>query len=283
MTSPLAQEIGLGNNILHRVLQKGFPVPEMAMVVNPPMQGLPGGISEALAKCKLELADDPSVRCAVQLAPHDFPSTLAPTAFYEEHLVDVPILSSRAIRLRPAHVPSDSQLRHDLNSLKLDFGLMPQERLTATVSGNTYTVLSAPAPAPSAPVGKWVVKIERDRFGSSNHEEAALAASLARRLLGAGTKPKNLAIFSPFANQLHKIAELLGQEGNGVAFRTPYNICGEQWGTAIISCAADSLVNTDSDLASPRLFYTLFRSCIKDLHLVAHRNLISHHPFLRHL
>ena len=287
MISPLAQEIGLGNNLLHRVLQKGFPVPEMAVVVNPPMQGLPDGISEALAKCKLELAHDPAVRCAVQLAPHDFPSTLAPAELcYEDHLVDVPSLPSREIRLRPERAPSDGQLRDDLKSLNLNLALMPQERLTATVSGNVYTVLSAPAPTASAPAEKWRVKIKRtkgDCFASTNHEEAAMVVSLARRLLGAGAKSKNLAIFSPFASQLQKIAELLGQEGSGIAFRTPYNICGEQWGTAIISCAADSLVNSDPDLASPRLFYTMFRSCIKELHLVGHRNFISHHPFLRHI
>ena len=287
MTSPQALESGLGNNLLHRVLQKGFPIPNRAAVVKPPKQKLPSGISAALAKCKLELVHEPEDRCCVRLEPHDFPAEKPSAAYcYEDHIVEAPNLPPREIRVRPEGAPSDIQLQEDLKSLRLNLALMPQERLAAPASGNGYTVLSPPAPTARALLGKWLVKVERSNGGRSaatNNEEAALAAARARGFLSAGTKPKNLAIFSPFASQLQKIAESLGEAGRGVAFRTPYNICGEQWGTTIISCAADSLVDTDQDLANPRLFYTMFRACIKELHLVAHRNFINNHPFLRHI
>jgi hypothetical protein len=286
MTSPLAQGIGLGNSLIQRVLQKGFPIPNMAVVVNTPKQSLPAGISRALAKCKLELAVEPTERCAVKLEPHDFRPEVVPAVFhYVDHFVDVPNSPSREIRVRPEGVPSDEHLRDDLKSFQLNLALMPQDRLTATVSGNIYTVLNPPAPTVRALPGTWLVRVERSNGlpTATNNEEAAMAVELARRFLSAGMKPKNLVILSPFASQLQKIAESLGEVGKGVAFRTPYNICGEQWGTAIISCAVDSLVDSDQDLANPRLFYTMFRACITNVHVFGHREFINNHPLLRNI
>jgi hypothetical protein len=287
MASPFAIETGLGNNLLHRVLQKGFPIPRTGVMVKPPKQKLPSGISNALTRCKLEGVGEPEDRCTVRLECHDFPAQISPTAhYYEEHLVDARNQPSREIRVRPESAPSDIQLLEDLKGLELNLARMPQDRLMAPVSGNVYTVLSAPSPTVHASPGTWVVKMERNNSSGSavtNDEEATRAAAQARQFLTAGTKPKNLVICSPFASQLQKIAGLLGEAGRGVTFRTPFNICGEQWGTLIISCAADSLVNYDPDLADPRLFYTMFRACTNQLHLLGHRNFVNNHPFLRYI
>lgn len=287
MTSALAIESGLGNNLLHRVAQKGFPIPETAVMVKSSGQKLPSGLLGALAKCKLETVCEPDERCKLNLELHDVPAEMtAAVCYYEDHLVEVPNLQPREIRVRSVGAPSGMQIREDIKRLQLNLALMPQERLAAPVSGNVYIVLSTPAPTGRASDGKWLVKVERGNAHgpvTTNSKEAELAATKAGDILKAGTKPKNLVIFSPFASQLQKIADLLGEAGKGVAFRTPYNICGEHWGTGVISCGVDSLVNCDQDVADPRLFYTMIRACINNMYMFGHENFVRNHPLLRNL
>jgi hypothetical protein len=285
MTSALAIESGLGNNLLHRVAQKGFPTPETAVMVKQTGQKLPAGVSEALVKCKMETICEPDEKCTLNFKLHDFPSEITSAeSYFENHLVENPSLNSREIRVRPEGAPSELQIREDIKGLDLNLALLPQARLLAPVSGNVYIVLTPPTPTPSAPTGKCLVKVERNITHSSsiiNINEASLVADKVRQITNDGTKLKNIAIISPFADQLSKISEILGSEGKGLTYRTPYNICGEQWGTCIISCCADSLLTCEQDVGDPRFFYTMFRACINNLYLFGHQKFVSNHPFLR--
>ena len=287
MTSALAIESGLGNNLLHRVAQKGFPAPENAVMVKRSGQKLQFGVSGTLVKCKMETICDPDERCNLNFELHDFPSeTTAAESYYEDHLVENPNSTAKEIRVRPEGAPSEIQIQEDIKGLELNLGLLPQARLTAPVSGNIYIVLTTPTPTCSAPTGKWLVKVERTKTHASsslNIDEAKLVANKVRQITNDGTKLKNIAIISPFADQLSKISEILGSEGKGLTYRTPYNICGEQWGTCIISCCADSLLTCEQDVGDPRFFYTMFRACINNVYLFGHRNFVSNHPFLRNI
>jgi len=287
MKSALAIESGLGYNLLHRVAQKGFPAPKNAVMVKQSGQKVPAGLSATLAKCKMETICEPDEKCTLHFNLHNSSAKdSSAESNYENHLVENPSLNSREIRVRPEGAPSELQIREDIKGLGLNLGLLPHARLLAPVSGNVYIVLTPPVPTPNAPTGKWVVKVERAiRHSSSivNINEAKLVAEKVSQIINDGTKLKNIAIISPFADQLSKISEILGSTGKGLTYRTPYNICGEQWGTCIISCCADSLLTCEQDVGDPRFFYTMFRACINNLYLFGHKSFVNNHPFLRNI
>lgn len=285
-------QIGLGNNVLRRVLTGGFPVDSeaSAILVRPRGQTISLDLLPALQACRMELPDSAEPGPSVSLLVHELASCMVSSQ--REDVIVVPTgggsnptwkLGLQALQRVARH-----DLQADLAGLALNPGLVSEQITRSFASGNEYkvtqpsTMLSA---ADAQGLGPWRIEVTMpaDAIQVTNQGEAETVAGVVRRLRDQGIGHGSIAVMSPSAAQLRTIAGILGADARGISFRTPYGVRSSTWEHVLISCAADSLADLPISYADPSAMYTMLRTAIASATVVAHRSLREDHPFLRHL
>lgn len=295
MDSSSAIQLGLDNNVMHRVFFRGFPssTNSKPVAVKHDNQHVASEIINSLEPCKLVMPVKPKTEVEFSLQCHEFKATVAQKIpvteeFYIENKDD----RTRTLTIKADDFYSESEIQRDLENLPLFISLNPGNALTSPLSGNRYRVVKPPQIVGPDEFNyekfrkKWIVEVIREINNAKmswNKEEAMLVAEIVKDLLSKGVKHKNVAVLSPFIEQLNNIGIHLGNDAGNIALRTPYSISGCSWGTVIISCVLDSLIDCPQDVINPRMFYTMIRAGSARVIVVGNKSFIENHPFLRNI
>ena len=279
-----AKLLGLGDNLVSRVFDRGFPKVDGKMhpkIVLPIDQPISLGLKKALERCRMVSTDSGRVGKQVNIIPSNDESqgsTLSPLYFLEiEPSVNVP---PKKVELKINEFITLEDYQKDLEELKdkIKFTLVGGEKLTTLTSGRTYEVMGAPINR-NEEVNNWLIKLSID-FESQyfSKDEALQVVEKFRQLKKQGIEPKDIAIMSTSQKQLTMIAEECSGELSGVSLRTPYGIKGECWDYVIITCATKNAFSIQS-----RELYTMLRASRFEVYLICDSNLLNNHPFIRNM
>jgi hypothetical protein len=286
----LSREMGLGENVLHRALTRGFPSSpdSVPVVVLRSGQGVLPDILAGLGSCRMEVPLNPRPSGELRFVTHTGPAAL-PQASSRQYELTVAVPGGRPseVSLRAENEYPRREVEQDIAGLRLGVSLVHGAILPSPVSGNMYRVVEPPRPLAGMggrrTAGEWVVQVEvpfSQLDSLHNEEEAGIVVGAARRAAGT-TAGAPVAILSPFSGQLDRIAHLLGQEAMGFAFRTPHGIGSARWHTVIVSCVATTLAGVPAEIADPRLFYTMLRAARASVTVVGHEGFLRNHPLFR--
>ncbi|MGV8118912.1 MAG: AAA domain-containing protein [Candidatus Xenobiia bacterium LiM19] len=293
MDSPSAIQLGLDNNVMQRVTYRGFPSTENSkpLMIQSENQLIASEILRAMESCRLVLPEKPKSEVEFSIIEHEFVATKArQIQEIEEFYIYKKDDKTRTMALQAESYYSEYEIQNDLESLELLTSLMPGNLLISPLTGNRYTVIKSPQIVSPNELDddkfktKWIIEVIRGINNiklSWNENEAKLIADKVRDLLGKGVKQKNIAILSPFIEQLNHISSYLCKDGDGIALRTPYSISGLSWSNVIISCVLDTLIDCPQDIINPRMIYTMIRSGSTRIVIMGHKKFLANHPFLR--
>ncbi len=280
--------LGLGDNLMTRVFNRGFPKIEGRLeprIVQYEDQQIDLRLNQGLNYCRMIQAHRTVIESIIQLIPCE----LGGGQTIQDQLIhscshQIPDVQRKELQLKMTSPCSPSEIEKDLreflNLKKIVPGLVGEHSLLAPTSGREYIVKTAPITINPADEGTgWVFKFygQGEAFACNEQETSKIIAHI-KELLEKGVKAKNLAIMSTNLAQLIFITERLDKEMKGVALRTPYGISGESWGHVVVSCSTQS-----ASEISPSELYTMIRASHGKTYIFGNRKFFKNHPLLREL
>ena len=276
--------LGLGDNLMARVYNRGFPKIEGRLeprIVQYEDQQIDLQLNQGLDSCRMIQSPCAVEESMIQLIPCE----LGEESIFQAKLIHsctrkMPDTQRKELRLRMASPCSPHEIENDLREIlnlgEIVPGLVGDHSLLAPTSGREYVVERAPT-NPSYEGTDWVFKFYgQDEVTTCNNQEASEIIAKIQKLLEKGVKRKNLAILSTNTAQLGLIAKQFGDELKGTALRTPYGICGESWGHVVVSCSKQSAGGI-----SPSELYTMIRASHDKIYIFGTKEFFKNHPLLR--
>lgn len=278
--------LGLGDNLMARVYNRGFPKIEGRLeprIVQYEDQQIDLQLNRGLDSCRMIQSPCAVEESRIQLIPCE----LGEEPIIQAKLIHsctrkIPDAQRKELRLKMASPCSPNEIENDLREFlnlgKIVPGLVGGHSLLAPTSGREYVVETAPI-NPSDEGKDWVFKFYgQGKATACNDQEASKIIAKIKKLLANGVKGKNLAVMSTNTAQLGLIAKQFGDELKGGALRTPYGICGESWGHVVVSCSTQS-----AGEISPSELYTMIRASHDKTYIFGTAAFFKNHPLLRNL
>lgn len=279
-------QLGLGDNLMTRVYNRGFPEVEgklEARIVLTDDQEIDHQLNHGLDSCRMIKAKRTDESSKIQLiACESEGGTIAENQLIHSCAREIPEGRRMELKFETTVQCSPGEIEQDLSELiniaAIKNTLCSGQSLLVPTSGREYKIKTAPA-IPSDEGQGWVFKFYGQRASSRvSDQETVAVVTKAMELHEDGVQMKNMAIMSTSHAQLNSIAQQLGDDLKGVNLRTPYGISGEIWGHVIVSCAAQTAQDIDV-----RQLYTMIRAARDKTYIVGTPSLFQNHPLLREM
>ncbi|MDA7618222.1 hypothetical protein N8703_02865 [Verrucomicrobia bacterium] len=279
-------QLGLGDNLMTRVYNRGFPEVEgkcEARIVLHDDQEIDHQLNQGLEACRMIKALHTDESSKIQLiACESEGGENAENQLIHSCAREIPGVRRMELKFETTVQCSPGEIEQDLSELinidEIQNTLIGGQSLSAPTSGREYKIRTAPT-NPSDEGQGWVIKFYGQRPSNRvSDQETVEVVKKAKELREAGVKMKNLAIMSTSHAQLDAIAQQLGDVLKGVNLRTPYGISGESWGHVIVSCAAQTAQDIDV-----RELYTMIRASHEKTYIFANSQILQNHPLFRNI
>lgn len=275
--------LGLGDNLITRVYNRGFPKLEGRLeprIVQYEDQQIDSQLNQGLDSCRMIQSTCPVGESKIELIPCELEEELKPRDRLIHSCTRDLNAQRKELRLGMDFPYSPREIESDLREfIRLGLihpGLLGNDPLRSSTSEREYVVETAPI-NPQGEGEGWMFKFYGPgEVSLESDQEAAEIITKVKELKELGVKCKNLAIMSANRVQLDFIAEQLDDELEGVALRTPYGIRGESWGHVVVSCSTQPAKEI-----SPTELYTMIRASHDKAYIFGAADFFQNHPLLR--